>query len=101
MQRCLVISVQIGLLALIGCGGGAPESAPDPQTPSVDTSSQEVLSVYTVNYPLQYLAERIGGELVEVTFLAPSDVDPAYWAPNPDEIASFQQADLILLNGAG
>lgn len=101
MQRSLVISVQIGLLALIGCGGGAPESAPDPQTPSVDTSSQEVLSVYTVNYPLQYLAERIGGELVEVTFLAPSDVDPAYWAPNPDEIASFQQADLILLNGMG
>lgn len=101
MQRSLVISLLIGLPALVGCGGGAPEGAPEPQTPSVDTSSQEVLSVYTVNYPLQYLAKRIGGELVEVSFPAPGDVDPAYWAPSPEEIASFQQADLILLNGMG
>ena len=101
MQRGLVISVQMGILALVGCGGGAPESTPDLQIQSVDTKTREVLSVYTVNYPLQYLAERIGGELVEVTFSAPDDVDPAYWAPNPEEIASYQQADLILLNGMG
>ena len=101
MQRSLVISLLIGLLAVVGCGGGAPESTPEPQAPPVDTSSQEVLSVYTVNYPLQYLAERIGGDLVKVTFAAPDDVDPAYWAPTPEEIASFQQADLILLNGMG
>ena len=31
----------------------------------------------------------------------PADVDPAYWAPDPDVIAEYQGADLILLNGAG
>lgn len=58
------------------------------------------LTVYTVNYPLQYFAERIGGEYVDVIFPAPRDVDPAYWMPDADTIAAYQSADLILLNGA-
>jgi zinc transport system substrate-binding protein len=57
--------------------------------------------VYTVNYPLQYFAERIGGNLVDVVFPAPADEDPAFWSPDPDTVAAFQRADLILLNGAG
>ena len=57
-------------------------------------------AVYTVNYPLQYFAERIGGAQVRVVFPAPADVDPAFWAPGVETIAAFQAADLILLNGA-
>ncbi len=56
--------------------------------------------MYTVNYPLAHFAERIGGDLVEVRFPAPPDVDPAYWSPDADTIAAYQRADLILLNGA-
>ena len=59
------------------------------------------LAVYVVNYPLQYFAERIGGGHVAVTFPAPADDDPAYWIPDIATIAAYQQADLILLNGAG
>ncbi len=58
------------------------------------------LSVYTVNYPLVYFAERIGGDQVEVVFPAPPDVDPAYWMPDQETITAYQQADLVLLNGA-
>jgi len=61
----------------------------------------EPLTVYVVNYPIQYFAERIGGEHVNVVFPAPPDVDPAYWMPDRPTIANFQRADLILLNGAG
>ena len=61
----------------------------------------EKLTVYVVNYPLQYFAERIGGEHVNVVFPAPADVDPAFWMPDTPTIAAYQQADLILLNGAG
>jgi zinc transport system substrate-binding protein len=56
--------------------------------------------VYVVNYPLQYFAERIGGSEVDVHFPAPAGDDPAFWAPDAETVASFQQADLILLNGA-
>jgi zinc transport system substrate-binding protein len=59
------------------------------------------LGVYVVNYPLKYFAERIGVEHVKVVFPAPANVDPAYWMPEVDIIAAYQQADLILLNGAG
>ena len=61
----------------------------------------EKLTVYVVNYPLQFFAERIGGEHVNVVFPAPADVDPAYWMPDTPTIAAYQQADLILRNGAG
>jgi zinc transport system substrate-binding protein len=36
-----------------------------------------------------------------VSFPAPADVDPAYWSPAPEIISEYQQADLILANGAG
>ena len=57
-------------------------------------------TIYTVNYPLAYFAERIGGEQVKVVFPAPDDIDPAYWMPDQKIIAAYQKADLILLNGA-
>jgi zinc transport system substrate-binding protein len=63
--------------------------------------AEEPLTVFVVNYPMQYFAERIGGEHVKVVFPAPADVDPAYWMPDRPTIANFQQADLVLLNGAG
>lgn len=64
-------------------------------------TAAEPLSVYVVNYPLKYFAERIGGEHARVEFPVPGDVDPAYWNPDLAVIAEYQQADLILLNGAG
>lgn len=66
-----------------------------------ESLAAEHLTVYVVNYPLKYFAERIGGEHVKVVFPAPGDVDPAYWIPDTATIATYQQADLILLNGAG
>lgn len=63
--------------------------------------AEEKLQVYTVNYPLEYFAKRIGGDYVDVHFPAPEDVDPAFWMPATNTIAEYQLADLILLNGAG
>jgi len=61
----------------------------------------ERLIVYTVNYPLQYFAQRIAGDHAEVLFPASPDVDPAFWQPDAETIGDFQRADVILLNGAG
>ena len=58
------------------------------------------LIIYVVNYPLKYFAERIAGDHVKVVFPAPSEKDPAYWMPGSETISGYQQADLILLNGA-
>ena len=58
--------------------------------------------VVAVNNPLAffagYLLEDSG---VTVELLVPADSDPALWQPSIDDILSMQQANLILLNGAG
>ena len=62
--------------------------------------AEKPLSVHVVNYPMQYFAERIGGDKVKVTFPAPEDGDPAFWQPEAEDIIAYQKADIILLNGA-
>lgn len=62
--------------------------------------AEEPLTIYTVNYPLQYFAQRIAGNHARVIFPAPSDQDPAFWTPDAEVIAKYQRADMILLNGA-
>ncbi len=102
MKSHRVLWILIVLVLSLGCGspdgGDLGEAAESPEPPAaVETGS--LLSVITVNYPLQYFAERIGGELVQVSFPAPPGEDPAYWAPGPEVVADYQEADLILLNG--
>ncbi len=85
----------LAVLLLVSCSDAGEPAAPAPAAES------GLLSVWAVSYPLAYFAERIGGEHVAVTFPAPAGVDPADWSPAPDVIARYQEADLILLNGAG
>jgi zinc transport system substrate-binding protein len=95
MNRSILVSL-VMTIGLAACGGGSSgDVAAEPDQTS------ERLVVYTVNYPLAYFAERIGGDLVKVEFPAPSDQDPAYWLPDAANISAYQGADLILLNGAG
>ena len=56
--------------------------------------------VVTVNYPLYYFAGRIGGELIQLEYPIPADVDPAYWIPDDDALEIYQSADIIIANGA-
>ena len=62
--------------------------------------SQSSLRISAVNYPLAYFAERLAGDLAEVSFPVPRGIDPSFWRPSISEISAFQNSDLILLNGA-
>jgi len=80
----------LAVLAAACSGPEAPPAAPARARPLV----------YAVNYPLEYFARRIAGDRCDVRFPAPAGVDPAFWEPDDDAVAAYQQADLILLNGA-
>ena len=67
---------------------------------STQAASPDKLRIYTVNYPLQYFAQRIAGAHAEVIFPVPAGLDPAFWQPAAESIGDFQRADLIVLNGA-
>jgi len=70
-------------------------------TAATEFAAPDTLNIYTVNNPLAYFAERIAGDRAEVSFAAPPDIDPANWSPDAETIIEYQQADLIVLNGAG
>ena len=66
-------------ILLAGCGGGG-ESETAPVAAVIETAGP--LTVYAVNYPLAYFAERIGGDDVVVHFPVPAGDDPAFWSPD-------------------
>ena len=88
----LVVMAVLAEMLITACSDRQPRQRP--------AASAEKPVVYVVNYPLKYFAERIAGEHFRVEFPAPADGDPAFWRPGPEVILNYQQADLILLNGA-
>lgn len=90
VMRTMAIAVFTFLL--VGCNSSNTEDA--------QVSGTGTVTVYTVNYPLKYFANRIGGEHVDVMFPAPPDEDPAFWTPKAETTSAYQEADVILLNGA-
>lgn len=72
--------------------------APEAEVPAAPEAERPV--VYTTFYPSTYFTERIGGDHVDVVCPCPADADPAFWMPDDETIAAYQQADLIIVNGA-
>lgn len=62
--------------------------------------AQKPLVVQAANYPLSYFAERIATDSFDVQFIVDPEVDPAFWKPSDEAMMAFQQADIILRNGA-
>ncbi len=84
MRVCAIIAATAALLTSLATSAVAGEK----------------LIVYAVNYPVAYFAERIAGDAAEIVLPVPGGQEPAFWEPSIAEIGRFQQADLILLNGA-
>lgn len=97
MNRLITVSMVAVLLTGLGCSGSDSQNGKQPESA---LRSEVKPTIYTVNYPLKYFADRIGGDAVTVHFPAPGDVDPAFWSPDVKIVAAYQRADLILLNGA-
>jgi zinc transport system substrate-binding protein len=82
------------IFLLTACGQKAPVS-----TPEAKNTGKPV--IYTTFYPTQYFTQRITGDFADVICPVPADEDPIFWNPDSVMIAKYQQADLVILNGAG
>lgn len=88
-------SFAVSLLLLVGC-------FPAPSTPTTRPAAVAgPLLVATSFYPTSYFATRIGSDLIEVVCPLPEGQDPASWQPSDEALSIFQEADLVILNGAG
>ncbi|MFW5653178.1 MAG: metal ABC transporter substrate-binding protein [Planctomycetota bacterium] len=79
-------------------GGCQSEDAEDDAATA--GAEQERPVVMTTFYPTTYFVERIAGDTVEVMCPLPEGEDAKTWQPSESVIAEFQQADLIVINGA-
>ncbi|MCC5801666.1 metal ABC transporter solute-binding protein, Zn/Mn family [Rossellomorea vietnamensis] len=61
----------------------------------------ESISIMTSLYPLQYFAERIGGDLVKVESLLPPGSDAHTFEPTSKDMISIAESDLFIYNGLG
>lgn len=85
--RLRVVAAVIALV-LTGCGGSDDQAT--------DSSGTSPLQVATAFYPLQYVAERIGGRAVQVSSLTPPGTEPHDLELTPRELADLQGEDLVV-----
>ena len=79
------------LVALVSCSEQPVKTAAGGGKPTI----------YTTNYPLAFFAKQIAGPDANVEVVFPKiDGDPAFWKPTDQDVAAFQNATLILRNGA-
>lgn len=83
-RRALAIAAGVPVLA--GCGTGGE--------PGTDTAHG--MSILASFYPLQWIAERVGGQAVEVSSLTPPGAEPHDLELTPRDVAAVSEVDLVV-----
>lgn len=77
-------------LACLGLATSACASSPAPD------KEDAALTIAAAFYPLEYVAERVGGDLVSVSSLTPPGVEPHDVELSPAAVRDMGNADLVL-----
>jgi zinc transport system substrate-binding protein len=87
-RRTLPVAVSAGLataLALSACSSGGDAGA-----------GSDGVSVLASFYPLQYVAQQVGGDLVDVSTLTPPGAEPHDLELSPAQVDEVGRADLVV-----
>ncbi len=88
MRRLLpLVTVPAAALVLAACGSTTATTAPSGSTP---------VSVVAAFYPLQFAAERVGGDRVRVSTLTAAGAEPHDLELTPQQVASVSDAGLVI-----
>ncbi|WP_250444202.1 metal ABC transporter substrate-binding protein [Actinotalea sp. C106] len=91
-RRTTVLGAAVaGTLALTACGGSTQEPAAQDE--------DATLTVLASFYPLQYVAEQIGGDAVEVLSATPPGIDPHDLELSPRQVREIGDADVVAYLG--
>ncbi len=90
-RRALVALACLSALALAGCGGSQAAGGS-----STAGGTGERLQVVASVYPLQFVAERIGGDTVQVSSLTKPGAEPHDLELTPGDLGSVVKADLVV-----
>ena len=92
MKRIIITtSILFILLFLAACGN----------TEEASEQNDSQVEVYTTVYPLQYFADRIGGEFVNVSSIYPAGANEHTFEPTQKDMMALAEADLFFYIGLG
>lgn len=89
-------TVALSAGALLALGGTVACAQNDDNADTAATTTGDTVGVVAAFYPLQFLAERIGGDAVTVTALAPPGAEPHDLELNPQQVGQVSDADLVV-----
>jgi zinc transport system substrate-binding protein len=97
----LLFIVGVLALAMVACSDdpeptNTPVSAPPTDAPA---AAFEPLSVVASIYPMQYFAERVGGDRVEVVSLVPPGAEGHTFELTARDLLTIARADIVAMNG--
>ncbi|MFI7483949.1 metal ABC transporter substrate-binding protein [Kocuria sp. M1R5S2] len=90
-RRALLLPLSLAALALSSCASAPEEAASAP-----GAEAGEALTVLASFYPLEYVAERVGGERVQVSSLTPAGADPHDVELSPAAVEQLRTADAVV-----
>ena len=103
-----LVAAALSAVALAACSSdptpeptAAPTAMSEPASTPTPTPepTMEPLVVVTSIYPMQFFAERVGGERAEVFNLVPPGVEAHAFEPSPSDLRRIASADVIAMNG--
>jgi zinc transport system substrate-binding protein len=91
LSRALAVPLSLtAALALSSCAAGSGDPS------AADEGSGGTLSVQASFYPLQYVTERVGGDLVQVESLTPAGAEPHDLELSPAAVDGLRTADAVV-----
>ena len=89
-KKIIIISMLVMLLSILAACNKPIEEKED-----------DLISIYTTVYPLQYFAERIGGDEITVQSIYPPGADEHTFDPTQKDMIGLANADLFFYIGLG
>ncbi len=93
--------ILIGSIVLVGGVFFGATTLKDWKQQNSSTPMSARLAVVSTFYPLAYVAERVGGDLLEASTIVPAGVEPHDYEPTPQDIIQSYRAKVFILNGGG
>lgn len=88
----VVVLITVAIVAAVLLSSQGEQSKTD--------NNKNKIVVMTTFYPLQYVATKVGGNLVEVQNIVPSGVESHDFEPSARDFARLTTVDLFIYNGA-
>ena len=71
------------------------------QSKTASLAEENQMKVLVSFYPLYEFTKEIGKERIDISIIIPTGIEPHDWEPTIQDLQKMQNADMIVINGAG